>query len=260
MVTTKRIRQTVREREAIPGGTRFSLELRADELGDAAVPAIMLLPDVPREVPAALLLHGYTSHKEMMSDSVGRALLDVGVASLAVDLPLHGERSVTGRGRNAMQPLELMRTWKLAFAECVIALRYLAARPEIDREKLAIVGYSMGSFLGVTVAARERAVRAVVLAAGGDLPTEMPLAGMVRAVIDPVAAVRKLDGTPLLMVHGRRDRTVTPEQARRLFDAAREPKEIRWWDAGHYLPAAAIGEAAAWLAEQLGVLGRRRTG
>jgi predicted esterase len=259
-MTVRRIRQTVRAREAIPEGTRYSLELRADELGDAAIPALMLLPDVPREVPAALLLHGYTSHKEMMSDTVGRALLGVGVASLAVDLPLHGERSTTGRARNAINPLELMRNWKLALAECAIALRYLAARPEIDRERLAIVGYSLGSFLGVTVAARDRAVRAVVLAAGGDLPSDMPLAGMVRPVIDPVAAVRKLDGTPLLMVHGRRDRTVTSEQARRLFEAAREPKEIRWWDSGHYLPAAAIGEAAAWLAGQLAVPGRRRTG
>jgi predicted esterase len=259
-MTTKRIRQTVRESAAIPGGTRVSLELRADELGEAAVPAILLLPDRAGEAGAALLLHGYTSHKEMMSDSIGRALMDVGIASLAVDLPMHGERSAGGRGRSSIQPLELMRNWKLALAECAIGLRYLAARREIDRERLGIVGYSLGSFLGVTVAARERAVRAVVLAAGGDLPTDMPLSGMVRAVIDPVASVRALDGTPLLMVHGKRDRTVTPEQARRLFEAAREPKEIRWWDAGHHLPAAAIGEAAAWLSDQLGVLGRRRTG
>ena len=258
-MTTKRIRQTIRAREAIPGGTRLSLELRAEDLGEAAVPGLLLLPDTPQAVPAALLLHGYTSHKEMMSDTIGGALLAAGIASLAVDLPLHGERS-TGPGRSAMQPLELVRNWKLALAECAIALRYLAARPDIDRERLAIVGYSLGSFLGVAVAARERAVRAVVLAAGGDLPANMPFAGMVRAVVDPVAAAGKLDGTPLLMVNGRRDRTVTPDQAQRLFDAAREPKQIRWWDAGHRLPAAAIGEAAGWLAEQLGVLGRRRTG
>ena len=259
-MTPKRIRQTVRDRQAVAGGMRLSLELRADELGEAAVPAILLLPDAPRPVSAALLLHGYTSRKETMSDGIGRALLAVGVASLALDLPMHGERPGAGGGRSGFQPLELMRNWKLALAECGIGLRYLAARPEIDRDRLAIVGYSLGSFLGVTVAARDRAVRAVVLAAGGDLPTEMPFAGMIRAVIDPVAAVRALDGTPLLMMHGKRDRTVTPGQARRLFDAAREPKEIRWWDSGHHLPAAAIAEGAAWLADQLSVLGRRRTG
>jgi fermentation-respiration switch protein FrsA (DUF1100 family) len=258
-VAAKQIRQTVRDRQVVAGGSRLSLELRADELGGAAIPAILMLPDATGEVPAALLIHGYTSRKETMSDSVGRALLDVGIASLAVDLPLHGERFVAGRSRGGMQPLELMKTWKLALAECALGLRYLAARPEIDRERRAIVGYSLGSFLGVTVAARERAVKAVVLAAGGDLPDDLPFGMMIRAVVDPVAAVGAFDGTPLLMVHGQRDRTVTPAQARRLFDAAREPKEIRWWDAGHRLPAEAIDAAAEWLADRLGGLGRRRT-
>jgi hypothetical protein len=55
------------------------------------------------------------------------------------------------------------------------------------------------------------------------------------------------------MVHGKRDRTVTPAQAQRLFDAAREPKTLRWWDAGHYLPDAAIDDAAEWLRGTLGV-------
>jgi fermentation-respiration switch protein FrsA (DUF1100 family) len=259
-MASKRIRQSVRETSAVRGGTRVHLELRADELGDVAVPAILQLPDAATPAPAALLLHGYTSRKEMMSDSIGRALLAVGIATLAIDLPMHGERLPAGTRRTGMQPLELMRNWKLALAEASLGLRYLAARPEVDGARLALVGYSLGSYLGVSVAARDRAVRAVVLAAGGDLPADLPFGMMVRAVIDPASAVRKLEGTPLLMVHGRRDRTVTPDQAKRLFEAAREPKEIRWWDAGHYLPAAAIDEAAEWLAATLNDEGQRRTG
>jgi fermentation-respiration switch protein FrsA (DUF1100 family) len=53
------------------------------------------------------------------------------------------------------------------------------------------------------------------------------------------------------MVHGRNDRTVTPAQAQRLFDAAAEPKELRWWPSGHLLPPDAIGYAAEWLARRL---------
>ena len=259
-MASKRIRQSVRDRGAIAGGTRMLLELRADELGDAAVPAILQLPDAASPVPAALLLHGYTSRKEMMSESIGRALLRVGIATLAIDLPMHGERLPAGTRRAGMQPLELMRNWKLALAEASIGLRYLGARPEIDGARLALAGYSLGSYLGVSVAARDRAVRAIVLAAGGDLPADLPFGAIVRSVIDPASAVRKLEGTPLLMVNGRRDRTVTPDQAQRLFDAAREPKEIRWWNAGHYLPPAAIDEAAEWLAARLNDEGQRRTG
>ncbi|MDF2776219.1 MAG: dipeptidyl aminopeptidase/acylaminoacyl-peptidase-like protein, partial [Geminicoccaceae bacterium] len=86
--------------------------------------------------------------------------------------------------------------------------------------------------------------------AGGDLP-DYPFAALLRAVVDPLRAVRSLGGRPLLMVHGRRDRTILPLQAERLFAAASEPKEIQWWDAGHYLPDAAVKRAATWLAERL---------
>ncbi|HEY0996866.1 MAG TPA: hypothetical protein VGD77_12805, partial [Gemmatimonadaceae bacterium] len=60
------------------------------------VPAILLLPASARAVPAALLLHGYTSRKERMAESLGMALLRQGIASLSIDLPLHGEREGEG--------------------------------------------------------------------------------------------------------------------------------------------------------------------
>ncbi len=123
--------------------------------------------------------------------------------------------------------------------------------------KVALVGYSMGAFLGTIVAAREPVIRAVVLAAGGDLPTTVPFGPLVRSVVDPTRSVRKLAGRPLLMIHGRRDRTILPEQAERLYAAAGEPKEIRWYDAGHWLPAPAIDGAAEWLAGKLEARVRR---
>lgn len=40
---------------------------------------------------------------------------------------------------------------------------------------------------------------------------------------------------------------VTPAQAERLFQAGSQPKELRWYDAGHRLPPAAADDAAEWL-------------
>ena len=210
-------------------------------------------------MPAALLLHGYSSRKEHMADAVGRALLAHGIASLAIDLPMHGERADPSGRREATDPLALVRHWNEGLADATLALRYLAARREVDRDRLSVVGYSLGSFLGLTLAAKESAVRAVVLAAGGDLPANTPFAFMVRRVVDPIASVRRLAGRPLLMVHGRRDRTVTPEQAERLFAAAAEPKALRWWEAGHYLPGEAIDDAARWVSEVLKPVDGRKT-
>ena len=60
----------------IPGGLRVSAHIDDGE----RIPAILLLP-TERPAPAALLIHGYTSHKERMAESVGMALLRRGVGS-----------------------------------------------------------------------------------------------------------------------------------------------------------------------------------
>jgi uncharacterized protein len=252
-MSPRTIRQNILDRDAVDGGTRTTLTYR---VGDGeAVPALLLAPPdggSGAPAPAALLLHGYSSRKEDMAGPVGRALLREGIASLSIDLPLHGTRSDPVQAQAARNPLALMQLWRTALSDARLGIEYLAARPDIDRTRMAIVGYSMGSFLSVLLAAEDARLRAVVVAAGGDLPQGTAFAGVARMVADPLAAVRRLGGRPLLMVHGRRDRTVLPEQAQRLYDAAAEPKELRWYDAGHYLPAEASAEAAAWLRTAIG--------
>jgi len=215
------------------------------------IPAILTLPKSDAPVPAAVLLHGFSSRKEQMADSVGRALERLGIASLAIDLPLHGAREQGVEGLSIRSPLALVQKWRLAVREGHQSLRFLAGHGAIDSTRIGIVGYSLGAYLTVAIAADNRVVRAVVLAAGGDLPERTPFAALVRTIADPIGAVRTLGGRPLLMVNGRLDRTIQPSQATALFDAAGEPKEIRWYQGGHWPPARAIDDAAEWLASRL---------
>jgi len=248
MVRRAGLLATERAVRAERGGRCVSIDF---SLSGQRLPALLLMPDSAALAPAALLLHGYTSHKERMIESVGRALLARGVAALALDLPLHGEREGTLDARALRSPIEILRQWRAALEETRLAVRWLAAHDGVDADRVGVVGYSLGSFVGVIAAAAEPAVRAVLLAAGGDLPTDLPFGALVRASADPLRAVRRLEGRPLLMLNGTLDRTVRPDQAERLFAAAREPKELRWYPGGHWPPAREIDAGAAWLASRL---------
>ena len=235
----------------VPGGYRIDVELEADR---EHVPGILVLPNHPavgeNRCPSALLLHGFTSRKERMAEGIGRALLAWGVATLSIDLPMHGARG-SGPEDITRNPIQLVATWRRALTDIRCSLEYLTSLAAVDSQRLAIVGYSLGAYLAVTAASEETRWRAVVLASGGDLPEHMPFVSIVRAAADPLRAVRKLCGRPLLMVNGRFDRTIKADQAERLFEAAGDPKEIHWYNGGHWPPQPAIDFGAQWLARRL---------
>jgi hypothetical protein len=225
-------------------------ELLLDAGKKEQVPAILQLPSTSPS-PAVLLLHGFNSHKERLAGSIRAALLKRGVASLAIDLPSHGARERALSDISLQNPLALIRMWKLALHEAGAALRFLAGLPEVDATRIAIGGYSLGAYLGLFVAAQAAEVRALALVAGGDLPPGIPMERLVRATVDPRKAVRALDGRPLLMMNGQSDRTIQPAWATALFEAANEPKELRWYVGGHWPPPAVIHEVADWLASEI---------
>jgi dienelactone hydrolase len=219
--------------------------------GTEPVPGILQLPRRDDPVPAVLLLHGFTSHKSDMARSIGHALYLHGVASLAIDLPMHGERLGVPSDLPIRNPLALVTTWHLALREAGLAVAYLAGVRGIDRNRIAIAGYSLGAYLSVCLAAKEPGICAVALTAGGDLPSVIPFIPLVRTIVDPCEAVRQLSGRPLLLMNGKRDRRIRPEDANALFAAACEPKEQRWYDGGHWPPSSAMVDVAEWLVNRL---------
>src|SRR4051812_22861020 len=72
----------------LSAGREYEVEL---DTRPERVPGTLLVPRQTRP-PVVLMLHGAGSSRQRMSDSIGRSLLDRGVASLSVDLPMHGTR------------------------------------------------------------------------------------------------------------------------------------------------------------------------
>ena len=88
---------------------------------------------------------------------------------------------------------------------------------------------------------------------GGAL--DIPEAALVIpdvAAVDPRLAIAHFAGKPILMLNGKNDTTVPPATATRLWDAAPQPKEQRWYDSGHLLPKQAYEDAAVWVEKHAG--------
>lgn len=234
---------SIRDESSSANGRSFTIVFNRN---GEAIPAIFMLPH-RSEAPAsaALLLHGFNLKKEHMAGAIGSELLSRGIASLTIDLPFHGERYI-GYFKPPSSPFVWMDHWRSAQTECRMALQFLSEHPDINPGKLGLIGYSLGAFLGLKVAADEKQVRAVILAAGGDLPEYLPFAGMIRMLADPIQWIRELKERPLLMMHGRQDTIIAPGLADRLFQAASEPKQMLWFNSGHILPQEAMGQAAEW--------------
>ena len=175
---------------------------------DECVPAIIDLPSGDAPLPAVLLVHGLGSTKEQMTGSIGRSLVRRGIATLAVDLPMHGDRFVGSDVRSLVNPIEVAQQWHRAVREVSHALQFLASHADVDRNQIGIAGYSLGAFVALVVAAKDPSIRAVCLAAGGDLPSDIPFAGLIRSIVDPRRIVRDIGGRPLLMVNGRFDQRI----------------------------------------------------
>ena len=116
---------------------------------------------------------------------------------------------------------------------------------------------------GAVMAGEERRVKVWALQAGttsfsdwyllGEKPDAVERAKVVEdlAPLDPVRFIGMASPAPVLFQFGRSDRYVPESKARAFFEAAREPKEIRFYDAGHGLNAAAVEDRQAWLKIQL---------
>jgi len=144
------------------------------------------------------------------------------------------------------------------------AIDYLWTRPEVDRSRLSLLGFSGGAAVSVFVASQDRRVSSVVTCA---CPAEFGFAtdveqsqsliehfrsiGTIRdrdfphsteewlngfRIVSPINCIAQISPRPLLLVHGSEDEVVDVAHAHRLYGRAGEPKQIVIIDkAGHRL-------------------------
>jgi dienelactone hydrolase len=231
------------------------------------VPAILWLPDRPAERrPLVLLGHGGGMHKQSpFIDRLGNWLAGgSGFACLAIDLPVHGERTppdevglsirerrsrlglAAWRERNAGATEQAVGDWRAA----------IDASRDVDPVPHGPIGYfglSMGTRFGVPLIAAEPRISAAVLGLFGvpAADTESAFARAARQVTIPVLFLQQWD-----------DELFPREDCLALFDLlASEDKTLHASPGGHLgVPRAELGGAAHFLRRRLGGGGNGRGG
>lgn len=161
------------------------------------------------------------------------------------------------------------------------AVDWLCKRPEVDRTRIYLMGFSGGAATSVYVAAHDYRISGVALCAcpaefrGFDGPerTDFSLEHFrqIKLIKDkdfppsteswrhsfrevtPINWIDRISPRPLLILHGDADELIDPSHARRLHDKAGEPKEaIIVPGAGHKLRLSdnAMELAMQWLLRQ----------
>lgn len=149
--------------------------------------------------------------------------------------------------------------------ELMCAMDILLAEPGVDPVRFAYVGHDFGAMYGVLMGSLDPRPKSYVLMAGTprfpDWYLYYPrLEGAARQafidtfeVFDPVSHVANLAPAPVLFQFGKDDFHVPVERGEEFYHAAKDPKEIRWYDAGHGLDPQAATDRIQWLTRQLNV-------
>jgi uncharacterized protein len=113
--------------------------------GDHRIPGILALPKAggaARSYPAVLMLHGFASHKDEVGDMYlreARALARRGIASLRIDFA----------GTGDSEQLYTANTWTGMVADAVTAYDWLVDNSRTIDDRVGVLGFSMGSKVGL---------------------------------------------------------------------------------------------------------------
>ena len=214
-------------------------------------------------VPAVIFLH-YLDGDLALPRLFCRSLALRGVPALLLKMPYYHERRA-GTDRRMVSP-DFDRTAaavRQAALDVRYARAYLAARPDVDGDRIGVAGISLGGVVGSLAFQMEgRLERGCFLLAGADLPTmlwdsrltakyraEAERAGLSKA--DLVTACRDVDpashpglraGRPVLLLAGQGD-DVMPAACTEALAAALDDPEVVWYAGGHRPTATDAGDA-----------------
>jgi len=137
------------------------------------------------------------------------------------------------------------------------AITYMESKDFVDKEKIFLVGHSLGAWATVITAAQDKRVKGAVAIAGGISQTDVPTTkileqqrerfstlikqGFLKGItpqeaiedsakrmkkLAPQDWIAKISPRPLLIIGGEQDAAVNPDKVKALFMKAKQPKKL----------------------------------
>jgi len=222
-----------------------------DELGRVTRGELRLPAGINQPQPALLILGGHGTG----AGAVKLIRLETPGVICAMDYPSYSERKVSLIHIPSLL-LQLNTGAWASVGMTATVLEYLYSRPEVDTSRVSVLGASFGVPFAVLAAALDRRLDGLVLIHGAADLEELidwnlrrkigftPLRkitsyilGTLTAPFEPSAYIDRLAPRPLLMVNSRDDEKIPGLYVNRLYQKAKEPKEIVWLDSGHIHPS-----------------------
>jgi uncharacterized protein len=190
---------------------------------------------VPSQNGAVVILgHGHATNRAGMLPFASM-LVRYGYGVLMFDWRAHGESDGDMATLGNAEVLDFQA-----------AFNYAASRPDVDAERIGVLGISMGASIMIEGAARNPRVKAVVVEAPysslesvirhrlSSVSMVVPLVigmGQLQTggdvdLVRPVDEICAISPHPILLIFGEHDNLIAPETAGEMFAAACDPKEL----------------------------------
>lgn len=226
--------------------------------------AEMFRPEGETPLAAILYVHWYepesiSSHRTQF-DEEAKELARLGAVCLSIetlwsDRDFFLKRTQKEDMQNSIEEVVNIRR----------ALDLLLSQPNVDAKRVAYVGHDFGGMYGVLAGSLDqRPTHYVLMASTPRFPDwylYLPrLEGEERetfirqmAEIDPIAHAPNLSPASIFFQFATDDFHVPKERAEEFFAAAKEPREMKWYEAQHGLNETATQDRKAWLKQSLGL-------
>lgn len=228
----------------LPGRTPISFGLVYDDVSVTSADGLRLVGWYVPTINGAVVIaqHGYKAHRgEMLNEAAMLHHRGYGVLLVAMRAHDMSDGTLISFGAHELDDLQ---RW----------LDFVGTLPGVDSARVGLLGNSLGGTLALEFAARTPVIRAVAtnsafssLADTIDTSirffTGLPSfpfgpmiafwaereAGISVADVDATKVIGRISPRGVLLMQGGGDVVITPDSGRRLYEAAREPKEL-WFD------------------------------